>query len=343
MIHRGRIRVTTAWLLFISVIASYGPIVPGEGFYNTALSPKGRAFAPNKAWLPLIPKSLEPTDSAFSSKNNTARFAVSVVSPGGSSTESISFDPAISLEESRAHRLASKAFSKEGFITIILPLAVLLTYLCKSLPNLPVSFGTLGLLFDGFLTNYKNSMVVHPLQTKVATGVTLAVLGDATAQMRESKSYDSRRAVSFAGFDSCYRVFQHFAFPFIVRSCQGNILGNLFSVLPNMVVTSKLRHLFATAERTFAYQFFVIPFFYYPVFFTFTGLIQGLTLKETFARAKANFFPCWKRNIMFWVPIQMVMFGLIDEKWQIPFVCLMGMIWSTILSVTAGKAKPKEA
>jgi len=33
------------------------------------------------------------------------------------------------------------------------------------------------------------------------------------------------------------------------------------------------------------------------------------------------------------------MFGLIDDKWQIPFACVMGMLWSTILSVTAGNAK----
>jgi hypothetical protein len=30
--------------------------------------------------------------------------------------------------------------------------------------------------------------------------------------------------------------------------------------------------------------------------------------------------PCWKRNLMFWIPIQLLMFELIDEKWQIPFL-----------------------
>jgi len=34
----------------------------------------------------------------------------------------------------------------------------------------------------------------------------------------------------------------------------------------------------------------------------------------------------------------MVMFGLISENWQIPFVCVMGILWSMILSVVAGKA-----
>jgi hypothetical protein len=56
-------------------------------------------------------------------------------------------------------------------------------------------------------------------------------------------------------------------------------------------------------------------------------------------RAKKNFFRCWKRNLIYWIPAQLVMFGLVDEKWQIPFVCVMGIIWSLILSATAGEAK----
>jgi hypothetical protein len=39
----------------------------------------------------------------------------------------------------------------------------------------------------------------------------------------------------------------------------------------------------------------------------------------------------------------MVMFSVIDEKWQIPFACLLGMIWSTILSVTAGNANKESS
>ena len=71
--------------------------------------------------------------------------------------------------------------------------------------------------------------------------------------------------------------------------------------------------------------------------------MQGLSVKETIQRAKVSFFPCWKRNLMFWIPVQMVMFGLIVERWQIPFVCVMGIIWSLILSVTAGAAGKKSS
>jgi hypothetical protein len=187
---------------------------------------------------------------------------------------------------------------------------------------------------------YQNSLVTNPLVTKVITGAVLAIAGDAVAQATSNSqavangetkaSYDKRRALSFAVFDSCYRVFQHNMFPFIIRSCQGNIIKRLLPMLEPAA---------AAIEQTAVYQFCVVPGFYYPIFFAFTGVIQGLNARQSLDRMKANFFPCWKRNLMFWIPTQMVLFGLVAEKWQIPFACLMGMLWSTILSKTAGNTK----
>lgn len=189
------------------------------------------------------------------------------------------------------------------------------------------------------LASYKMTMVRHPLETKVATGAVLAVLGDALAQSREvGQAYSPRRAASFAAFDGSYRFFQHNAFPFIISICRGKVLGGLLSMLPGVVIGSNLRLGLAALERTLVYQLLVIPLFYYPIFFSFTGYLQGLKPQQILERAKKSFLPCWKRNLMFWIPTQMVMFGLIDEKWQIPFACVMGMMWSTILSVTAGNA-----
>jgi protein Mpv17 len=239
-------------------------------------------------------------------------------------------------DESRALGFLPNIFKNELFHWALVGGMVFAAAYLILLQSLPFSFETL-------LESYKLSMIQHPLQTKVATGASLAVVGDAVAQMREPGDYSSQRAVSFALFDSCYRMFQHIAFPAIVRMCQGRMLGGIISaVLPTFSLgaeSSGVIQLFATMERTLAYQFGVVPLFYYPIFFAFTGLLQGLSIQQTYQRAKDNFFPCWRRNLMFWIPIQMVMFGLVDEKWQIPFVCVMGMAWSTILSVTAGKVK----
>jgi hypothetical protein len=194
---------------------------------------------------------------------------------------------------------------------------------------------------ENLLSQYKQLLSDYPLRTKVATGAILALVGDALAQSRNvSEKYDSYRAASFAAFDSCYRVFQHVAFPLLVGKCRGRLLGGILSSVKGSTkdMSDKLVHYLAATEQTMAYQLCVVPLLYYPVFFTFTGFMQGLTLKQTLERAKADFIPCWKRNMIFWIPMQFFMFGFLDTKWQIPFSCVMGIVWSTILSAFAGRA-----
>ncbi len=231
-------------------------------------------------------------------------------------------------------------------------LAVLLTV---TLPKLAPSLQS---LFEA----YSQCLVTNPLVTKVLTGAVLATLGDALAQAGDNKPYDAARASSFAAFDSCYRVFQHAAFPFVIGNCQGRVLSRLISALPGLTVEATPA--LAVFERVFTYQMCVVPLLYYPgtsvstlytctrlrihanviysvavVFFALTGYMQGLDAKGSFQRAKANFLPCWKKNLMFWVPIQAVMFGLIPQRFQVSFTCVMGILWSLILSLMAGKAK----
>ncbi|VEU35761.1 unnamed protein product [Pseudo-nitzschia multistriata] len=194
----------------------------------------------------------------------------------------------------------------------------------------------LSLLANTLYNPYQNALVQNPLVTKVITGAILAVAGDAMAQASsgagEGYEYDKRRALSFAVFDSCYRMFQHNMFPLVIRAGRGNFVGKLLPMLAPAA---------PAIEQTAIYQFLVVPCLYYPVFFAFTGFIQGLTVKQAVDRMKAQFFRCWRRNLMFWIPMQMVLFGLIAENWQIPFACLAGMVWSTILSKTAGNTKKR--
>eukprot|EP00578_Thalassiosira_sp_NH16_P029521 CAMPEP_0181090834 /NCGR_PEP_ID=MMETSP1071-20121207/8075_1 /TAXON_ID=35127 /ORGANISM="Thalassiosira sp., Strain NH16" /LENGTH=80 /DNA_ID=CAMNT_0023172931 /DNA_START=122 /DNA_END=361 /DNA_ORIENTATION=+ len=64
----------------------------------------------------------------------------------------------------------------------------------------------------------------------------------------------------------------------------------------------------AAMERSLASQLIIVPFMYYPVFFTFTGFMQGLNFDEGLERAKENFIPLMKRNLLFWIPVQYVQF-----------------------------------
>jgi hypothetical protein len=193
------------------------------------------------------------------------------------------------------------------------------------------------------LSGYKELLKNHPLPTKMMTGATLAVCGDAIAQTQSKTNdedsvfeYDKARGASFAVFDMAYRALQHFAFPIIVATCHGQYLGSI-SILSNnnMIDTTQL----AAMEQTLSSQLGIVPFLYYPAFFTLTGAIQGLTSSQALTRAKENFLPLMKRNLLFWIPVQFIQFGYIQEDLQIPFLSVAGLAWTFILSVYAGSAK----
>jgi protein Mpv17 len=204
-----------------------------------------------------------------------------------------------------------------------------------TLPHARTAAATLQHGSLDLLGAYKHLLRTNPLPTKMMTGATLAVCGDAIAQTKtKDTDYDKRRAASFAVFDMAYRALQHFSFPIIVAACHGQFLGSL----PGVGDTFDASQL-AAMEETLASQLGIVPFLYYPAFFALTGAIQGLTPSGAVTRAKDNFFPLMKRNLMFWIPVQFVQFGYIQEDLQIPFLSVCGLAWTFILSMAAGDAK----
>mmetsp|Transcript_25119 Transcript_25119/g.45390 ORF Transcript_25119/g.45390 Transcript_25119/m.45390 type:complete len:307 (-) Transcript_25119:2156-3076(-) len=179
------------------------------------------------------------------------------------------------------------------------------------------------------LEKYTQTLAQYPLPTKMATGATLAVAGDAIAQAKNDEEYDVRRASSFGVFDMAYRALQHASFPLIVASFHGQFLSSLFSN-PDLA---------AAMEQTLASQLGIVPFLYYPAFFALTGAVQGLNTDAAVTRAKDNFLPLMKRNLMFWIPVQFIQFAFIQEDLQIPFLSVCGLAWTFILSVNAGSTK----
>ncbi|KAL3804697.1 hypothetical protein HJC23_008512 [Cyclotella cryptica] len=184
---------------------------------------------------------------------------------------------------------------------------------------------------------YVSTLSAFPLPTKMLTGAALATAGDAIAQTRGDEDYDPSRGASFAAFDMIYRAAQHYLFPIIVELCRGKYLLS-------MLVPIGAAQLFdlstlTAMERSLASQLIIVPFLYYPVFFTLTGYIQGLNLEEGITRAKQNFFPLMKRNLLFWVPVQFIQFCYIPTDLQIPFLSCAGLAWTFTLSILAGRAK----
>lgn len=187
---------------------------------------------------------------------------------------------------------------------------------------------------------YTDALMQHPLATKMMTGGLLATTGDAIAQSQnQAEPYDKKRAASFMVFDMAYRAFQHAAFPIIVAACHGQYVGEALSALHLSAQQQVPTEYAAAIERTLVSQVGIVPFIYYPVFFALTGFVQGLSMNGAMERAKLNFLPLMQRNLLFWIPLQFIQFGFIDEQLQIPFLSAAGLCWTFILSVAAGSAR----
>lgn len=186
------------------------------------------------------------------------------------------------------------------------------------------------------------ALAVHPLETKLATAAALAVAGDAIAQRRDKDApYDTSRAASFVLFDTAYRGgFQHAAFPWIIEHCRGDTLASL---VPPGAEPLADPSLLAAVECTAFNQLLVVPIVYYPLFFGITGAVQGLSASESVQRAKGSFVDLTLRNWKFWIPAQLAQFALLPEELQVPYTCVMGLVWNVILSAVAGDARTADA
>ena len=191
---------------------------------------------------------------------------------------------------------------------------------------------------------YQHALETDALKTQIVTGITLAIVGDAIGQRAASASddsdefvYDTKRAASFATFDGCYRMVQHYLYPPLIALCHGDILG---PALAEVSHTANAQHLAAAMEQSLISQLLVIPLLYYPVFFAITGAVQGLTARQTMTRAQTSFWPLTTRNWLFWIPVQFGVFGFCDSQdLQISILIVCGLVWTVILSVLAGAAK----
>ena len=178
---------------------------------------------------------------------------------------------------------------------------------------------------------YDHLLTAYPIATRVSTASCLAILGDALAQRRERlPSFDARRSASIVAVEVSYRgLFQQPIFEWIIETYDGSILQHLFG-LPTTTP------LLAALEQVIFNQFIVSPGLYYPLYFGLTGPIQGLTVKQTLSRARANFATLFGCNLCFWLPTQLVQFLFVPSKYKVPFICVASLLWNMILSAMAG-------
>jgi Mpv17 / PMP22 family len=65
-------------------------------------------------------------------------------------------------------------------------------------------------------------------------------------------------------------------------------------------------------------------------------------MEETLTRARETFIPLMKRNLLFWIPTQFAVFGFVEENLQIPILIVCGLVWTIILSISAGNASEEQ-
>ena len=277
-----------------------------------------------------------PSGSALSSRRHPAAFGIP---PGLAETAASSMSNALP-----AAAAAPAALQLQHGLSSA---ALALSDASSSLPAPPAALPAVPDLLAG----YRQLLLDRPLPTKMATGALVALAADALAQTRvPDEPYDRRRAASFMAFDACYRALQHWAYPPMVAQLHGQYVGAALGAVPPLAAAAASvaeaaglgtpSALNAVLEQTMASQLVIVPLIYYPVFYSITGALQELTVEETMQRARDTFVPLMRRNLLFWIPVQFVQFGFVEESLQIPFVTACGLVWNVILSVLAGSAQP---
>ena len=87
--------------------------------------------------------------------------------------------------------------------------------------------------------------------------------------------------------------------------------------------------------KTWLCQGLTIPLIYMPSFFFVTGAARGQDFATSLATLRAQYVDIYKRNVCYWVPVQMFQFLYVARDLQVPFLCAAGFTWNVILSRSA--------
>lgn len=74
-------------------------------------------------------------------------------------------------------------------------------------------------------------------------------------------------------------------------------------------------------------------------FFTFTGVLEGLSRSELGARLEQNLVPAIKGNYMLWPAAQLVNFTFVPTRLAVLYVSGVSVVWNTWLCYMSSKDK----
>ena len=166
-------------------------------------------------------------------------------------------------------------------------------------------------------TKYNHFLKSSPILTKSITGGILAACGDLIAQKSDLSKQDdplaTRKFLVFTMFGASWTgPINHYWLGFLARKFP----DNSFKALGKKLL---VQHLVWN------------PFFYLPYFFTFNGILLGLSFQELESWIRKDFIPmllyCW----IVWIPITAWIFS-IPERFQSVVMSSISLLWNSFLA-----------
>lgn len=166
----------------------------------------------------------------------------------------------------------------------------------------------------------------YPFGTGVVTTVVKTSAADLFAQkvIEKREEVDWKRHGVFISFGLFYLGgFQYYLYNHLfVRWCAG--------------MTAALGHKGSAPIKTFIDQAIHHPFFYFPVFYSLKGYVEGAAPADIFQRYRNELWENCKALWTIWVPAQLVNFSVVPRHMRIPFVAGVSFAWTVIISVMRG-------
>jgi hypothetical protein len=163
------------------------------------------------------------------------------------------------------------------------------------------------------------------LQAATAGGI--GVAGDVCMQMLEGcgslREADNMRSMRLAVF----------------RTVQAPIVDQAWQVLDRVI---QIPGLPGAAAKALADQTFIMPISMV-CFFTSQGLMEGLSQRESFGRAKASLPIAAKASLPYWFSIHMVTFSVVPEHLRMLWASMSAVLWNVYMSHANKQAHLREA
>lgn len=214
------------------------------------------------------------------------------------------------------------AFPILGVVIFLLGLGVptALESLMKLIVNIESSATWLG-------SNYLRMAEVHPLLTAVGTACAKGVISDLIAQVvvEQTVQINLNRVLAFAVFGALYLgMVGHYKYAVIYPALFG------VSKTASAVAVKVIFDLFLNG-----------PLVYFPIYFIIKGFFAGKGPVD----ALTDFFTVKGRNLVLrywvvWTPVEVAMWTFVPPNLRVPFLSLVSLIWTIVLS-TLSFRQPK--